>query len=331
MFSITINDETTFSNFLNSTDLDYLDVYLHDTSATFIANNNDLFSVYMCECIHTPNESSRSFRMPRSMLKQQKNANVLSIRFDDGFVYSSFAHESALLCEAKFVQQKAYSFSYESKLKLLKGKLVPSSLKLDTINKLTKLCLTLNGVLNIESGVVCAVFSNGIRIYKSIKFDDCLCISPKYVRTLALCDDSIFSIENYVGAYKNNFAVLASQSRVTSNQQYGMLKTARSQYAADIDFSNLAIFACSHPVKTAEFVIDLDAKYCNFIEHDISYKIPVKITNEQRSKNDTVHELHIPFSIVRNMLPTIGETSVHLEQKQFFAALYLKDYTIIFN
>ena len=55
MFSVSIKNENVFLNFLNSGDTDYVDVYLHDTTATLIMNTSDLFSIITMPCTHTPN------------------------------------------------------------------------------------------------------------------------------------------------------------------------------------------------------------------------------------------------------------------------------------
>ena len=81
MFSVSIKNENVFLNFLNSGDTDYVDVYLHDTTATLIMNTSDLFSIITMPCTHTPNETSHGFRIARSILKQQKRATAFSVRF----------------------------------------------------------------------------------------------------------------------------------------------------------------------------------------------------------------------------------------------------------
>lgn len=333
MFSIAVNNPSVFASFLSSADLDYVDVYLHDEVATLVLNNSDFFSVVILDCTHTPDEKSRSFRMPRELLKQQKRANTISIRIDDdaGLVHSFFMCDSTLLCGADFILQKAYSINYDNKLQIFRKASRPYCLKLEMIAPLIKLCLTLGGVINVESGVACAIFKNGVRIYKKINYDECLCMSPKNAQILRTCDNSIFSIENYIGAFKDNFAILVNKVRVASNAQFHSLGSVRSQYVADIDFSNLVSFACSHAVKTPSFIIDLDNRHCKFSEKAIEYTIQLAISDEIRAKKDVFHALEVPFSIVRNVLPELGTTQVHVVKKQFFIQFDINDFTIIYN
>lgn len=333
MFSISIGDNKTFFDFLNSSDLDFVDVYLHDEVTTMIMNTSDLFCVLLLKSTHTPGETSHSFRLPRNLLKQQKSADVISVRFSESGdeVSVSFLSGNTMLCDATFIYQKVYSTSYEDRLKLIKGYHKPYSLKLESISPLVKLSNTLGGLLNLESGVASAIFTNGIHVYKKVNYNENLCITPKNAQILQKCDDNIFSIENYVGAFNGSFAILVNKLRVSSNAEFRNLDAARTQYRAEIDFSNLISFACSHPMKITNFQIDLDNRSCSVLENDIRYRLPIAISNEVRAKADTVHELNIPFSIIRNMLPTIGAAKVLVEKKQFFTCITSGDYKIMFN
>lgn len=332
MFSIHIEDANAFSNFLASCELDYLDVYLHEDSATFIMNTSDLFSVIKIPCSHTPNEHSRGFRVSRNLLKQQKRATTITFNFTDaGDISTSFMSGDELLCNATFAYQKVYSSAYANKLELLRSAKKPSGIKLSELRTLIKLCNALGGVLNIESGTAGAIFSNGIRMYKRVKYKDNLCILTKYAQLLNKCDDTIFSIEDYVGASKNDFAILVNKLRVRDNSEFTMLEQARSQYRANINLSNLVSFATSHPMKLQNFIINLDSKLCEVVEGDISYKIPITITDETRAPSNTFRELVLPFSIVRNIILEMPSANVLVEKKQFFMRMDVDNYTVLFN
>lgn len=332
MFSVDIKDEHVFYNFLASNDLDYVDVYLHDTIATLVMNTSDVFSVVTEPCTHTPNETSRGFRIPRDLLKQQKRATAFTVRFlEDGQVSVSFYNGTELLCSGTFIYQQVYSSAYADRLNLLRNKMVPAGIDLDTIAPLIKLCNTQGGLINIESSVVGAIFQSGVRVYQQLKYDGILCISPKSAQTLRKCDSKIFSIENYVGAYKDDFAILVNKMRVLSNSEFLSLEQARSQYRASVDFTNLVSFVSSHPMKIPNFIINLDEKCCTFMENEITYKIPITIRDEVRAPSDKFHELVLPFSIVRYVLSSLGSTTVQLEKKQFFTQMHLDTFTILFN
>lgn len=332
MFSVSIKDDVTFNNFLNSGEQDYVDVYLNDEVAIFVMNSSDLFSVITLPCSHTPNEHAYGFRMSRNLLKQQKRANTIAIRVSDsGDVSTSFLLNNELLCEADFIYQKVYSTAYADKLNLLRGFTKPSGIQLGTLTPLIKLSSNLGGLLNIESGVASAIFQNGVRVYKKMHYDEVLCITPKYAQLLQKCDTNIFAIENYVGAFKDDFAILVTKLRVASNAEFLSLENSRNQYKATIDFTNLVIFASSHPMKIANFVINLDTKLCELVENEISYKIPVTITDEVRAHSDKYHELIVPFSLIRNVLTTLGSTTVKMEKKQYFIRMDTEGYTILFN
>lgn len=333
MFSISIKDSKTFLNFLSSCDLDFVDVYLNDKVAIMIMNTSDVFSTIVLDCEHTPNENSRSFRLPRNLLQQQKTANTISIRFSEGGedVSVSFMCNNVLLCDATFIYQKVYSTGYDDRLALLKGYHQQLSFKLSTVTPLIKLCNALGGLLNFESSAVSAIFTNGVRIYKKVSYPEILCISPKNAQILQKCSDKIFSIENYVGAFDGSFAILINKLRVASNSEFLHLKDVRTQYRATIDFSNLVSFACSHPMKITEFVINLDNRSCEILEKDIRYRLPISISQEVRAKADLVHEIAIPFSVFRNILPTLSQSEVLVEKKQFFTCLTAGDYSIMMN
>ena len=333
MFSISINDSKTFFDFLNSSELDFVDVYLNDEVTTMVMNTSDLFCVLLLNSTHTPGEKSRSFRLSRSLLKQQKSADVISVRFceDGNDVSVSFLSGNSMLCDATFIYQKVYSTSYADRLKLIKGYHKPYSFRLESVSPLIKLSNTLGGLLNFEAGAAGAIFTNGIHVYKKINYNESLCITPKNAQILQRCDDNIFSIENYAGAFNGSFAILVNKLRVSSNAEFFNLGSARTQYRAEIDFANLISFACSHPMKITNFKIDLDNRNCAVLENDIRYRLPIAITNEVRAKADTVHELNLPFSVIRNMLPTIGSTKVLVEKKQFFVCITSGDYKIMFN
>lgn len=332
MFSVSISNEALFSSFLDSGEHDYVDVYLHDTVAMFIMNNSDIFSILSTACSHTPNETSHGFRLPQNLLKQQKRADTITIHFnEDGTVSVSFMLGKTLICDTRFIYQKVYSTAYEHKLQLLRSAVQPCELKIDLLKELIKICNTLGGVINVDSGVAGAILLSGIRIYKSVPYRESLCISPKYAQILRTCDNSLFVINNFVGAYANEFAVLINKLRVVSNQEFFMLKDTRSKYKADLDISNLIAFARSHSVKIPIFEINLDSKCCSFQEGDISYRIPVDISSEVRAKADSVQTIEIPLSIIKNILPALGSHCCTIEQKQFFTKLTVNDYIIIFN
>lgn len=332
MFSVLIEDEKVFTNFLDSSDLDYVDMYLHDTTATMIMNTSDVFCALSLQCNHTPNETSHGFRVSRNLLRQQKRANTLAIRFNDtGNVSISFMIGNTLICDAEFVYQKVYSTSYSHKLDLLRSEAVPSGLRIEELLPLVKISSALGGLINIESGIASANLANGTRIYKQVKYKDSLCISPKYAQLLRKCDDTLFTIKDYIGAYKDNFAILISKLRVISNQDFTSLNMARSQYYAEIDLSNLVAFANSHSMKVPHFEISLPERRCNFIEGEISYKIPITIKEEKKAKADPYKEFELPFSTVKTILPTLGYTTVVLEKKQFFVKLEAGPYTIMYN
>lgn len=332
MFSVSIKNENVFLNFLNSGDTDYVDVYLHDTTATLIMNTSDLFSIITMPCTHTPNETSHGFRIARSILKQQKRATAFSVRFtEDSDVKVSFFAGTELLCDATFTYQKVYSTNYQDKLQLLRNEAVPSGVSLDKLAPLIKLSTALGGVINIESGVISVILQSGIRIYEKTKYTGILCMSPKHAQTLRKCDSTIFSIENYIGAFKDDFAVLANKLRVSSNAEFFSLDQARAQYKAKIDFTNLVAYSSSHPMKIANFTIDLDKQQCTFMEDETTFKIPIGITDEVRAQSDKVHELIVPFSLIRTILSGLGSTTVLFEKKQFFHKMTIGNYIILYN
>lgn len=333
MFSVTIDNSKIFFDFLNSSDLDYVDVFLNDEVSTLAMNTSDYICVLLLPTTHTPNEHARSFRISRNLLKQQKLAETIAVKFNDasGEVTTSFMTGNSLLCNASFINQKVYSTAYDDKLALLRGYKKSYGFKLESIMPLIKLCNTLNGVLNFDSGIVSGIFANGIRVYKKTNFDSSLSMTPKSAQILKKCNDDIFSVENYVGAFNGNFAILINKLRVVPNTEYFSLGTARTQYRAVIDFSNLISFSCSHPMKISNFTIDLDERNCTVVEGDITYSLPIVFDEEIRAKADLIHEIVIPFSIMRNFLPTFGYNKVTIEKKQFFTCITAGDYKIMFN
>lgn len=332
MFSVQIDNEQALTSFLNSGDLEYVDVYLHEDSATFIMDTSDVFLLVKYPCSHTPNEISRAFRVSRNLLRQQKRANVFTFNVteSDG-VIASFMISNELVCTAKFTYQRAYSSAYESKLQLLRVGKKPVGIRLGDLHALTKLSKALGGVVNIESGAAAALFSNGIRMYKSVKYSESLSILPKYIQILERCDSQIFAIEDFVGAQKDNFAVLISKLRVSSNSEYFMMEQMRSQYKADINLSNLVQFVSVHQMKVPNLILNLDSRSCSVVDSGIEYTIPVSITNEVRAKSDKVHEVTIPMSILKNIVPDVGAMTVTLEKKQFFMKMSVDNYVILFN
>ena len=84
-------------------------------------------------------------------------------------------------------------------------------------------------------------------------------------------------------------------------------------------------------MKLQNFIINLDSKLCEVVEGDISYKIPITITDETRAPSNTFRELVLPFSIVRNIILEMPSANVLVEKKQFFMRMDVDNYTVLFN
>ena len=336
MFSVYINDKKQFDNFLNSNDVEYVDVYLNDQQALFIMNTSEVFSALILTCTHSINEHGRGFRMLKSLLKQQSREGYMDVDFDTAHkVHVDFRVGDSVYCKVKFSYQQVFTSSYKDKLDLLKSDRSRDRLPVEQLGNLLKIANAVGGLFNISNGVASIVTVSNLRIYKEVKFQQEICISPKNLNLLRKCDTSIFSIANYVGAYNNNnFAILITKSRILDNSEYfSIAKNAeyRARYRVNLDFSHLLQFIIAHPLKQPMLPISLEERSCKILEDQIEYEIPLTFKSEDRAKTFEDKELNVPYSVVRNVLNSFDTYDFVVEKKQYFTQIQKGDYTILYS
>lgn len=336
MYSVQISNLSEFFGFLNAVDVDFVDFYLNGSSALLISNTSEIFAVCTLKCECGIMEQPAGFRFSREMLRRFVLEG--SIDFDVGETVIKAAFRNGAGDEAwsvEFNRQKVFSSIYSYKIDLIKKNVGKLHVTMKDLGVLPKICSSVGGILCVDSGVCGVLIGPGIRVYKNIDSSDAFCITAKNLAILKKCDNSLFAVEDYVGAMNDTFAVLVTRTRQASNEEYSFIagqdSPYRSQYEAEIDLGRLIQFYKAGKVKDVPAAIDLEQGKCFMVINGSAFEVPVGVYSVRKAAKLDFKELVIPYQVLNSVLLQMSSPRFRVCKKKNFIQFWQDDYVVLFN
>lgn len=307
MRKIMITSLSDYTDFLNLTGREYIDIYFGENSATLINNSAELFGMLVVPSVGGKNLTAVSCRFQRNVLQQLAGEGIIQFEFTEDYITASFFNvDSTLICEIKQRRQEAFRLEYDNKLQLAKKLKSFNSFNVASLRELVKITKALHGVITVENHVAMVMYNSRVKIYQSTDINEKFSITITELSKLMKLSDKIYLAQNQLGIQRGAIIVLATTCRGGDTDAFKILEEQKAALKCRLDFSS--IFTLMNKIKFTTDIISLDFNtnrvYLN--TNRLEYFIPIKTSNMQKAEGFNINTIDVPVDLLRNVLVKCG-------------------------
>lgn len=333
MYRVKIESLETLNVFLSISDFDFIDAILEKDLVSFIVNYAGVFAYISFKCDSSARAGTEYIRIPRKVFNNLVQIGTIIFKIDESKNEVSIDFldkESTYYCGITFNKQVVQLYSYSDKLELIKN-FQPTNHRIDLgeLVKVNKINKNVKSDITVYDGYISIDLTNGKLFTKTVCKDN-FTLSYYTCSFLLKCSNIGYSVENYVLTKRENLVLLVTKNRRLDTYNYDDFLKEKSKYVCVLDLTSARFFVNKIKCDTSILKIDTINRMCSFEQDNISFKVPIRISNEQSVPGVSITELEIPISVVKEVLNNTNVKEVKLFRKRTFTQLKIEELVVAY-
>ena len=318
-----------FLDFLQITDMEYVDVFIAPDTMVMINNSEEIFGMMQFQAKVDAGDVGRTFRLVRSVMQKLYTPGIITFEFAEQNVAIGICGKAPQpIWRFSIKQQDPLSFTYKDKVDLCKELNEYNSVELTEILPIVRYMKPFKSMITIENGLVTGFVNSRVRICKKISIKDAFTINSVVLSKVISLNTKVIRARTFLAARNENLTVLATLCTPMHFTDFDYLEEQGSALKCNIYFGNIAELFKKIDFKTENVELDLMAKTLKLEKDRVTYTIPILLKDLEVAKGYAPEKISIEIGLFKNLLTRIGN-QFNLSQKKSCIRLEASD-TIIY-
>lgn len=330
MHRVIVEDATQIQKVLSSTDSEWADIILLDSSVMIVSDSAEIFAILQFAANCSADARFTTFRVNKRTLSLIASTGVMLIDAQQTDVTISFSSPNGKIRSAKFPFHPAFTASFNKKIQIL-SECESEFFDASEIKKMYSIAKVLKTYIEIENGMIGLVARDGTRVFQKTSIPS-LCLTTSAITALCGCSWNWRKYKTYViatsGNNEVNFGIIANMSKGSGVPEYELVEADSLGSAAIVSLNVSDVIAMLQKLPGSELQFNLRNLACTITMGETQYTLPLDISEIKISDNyDGI--INPNTRLFTDVITKSGDTNVKFVVKKNFNKISCGDITIL--
>lgn len=330
MYRIEMSDSKVMGSFISINDVDYVDVFLCNDKVKFVTNSAELFAELELPVTKSKGEENFQFRIHKKTLASMVTGDYLILSKESDRISASFYNEYGVLNYAcSFDQQVVAEGSYAEKMELAEQTKEGMTFDVSALTNLGRVAKTSTGVINVDRRVASVFLRNGARVYREVDTPMSFAVTSKALDALRKSNCKVISVRDFLLARNDGFYVMATKTRLTTNEEYDFIKEFGAKFVATVGLGSLFRFMSKLKIISDLVELRVGQSDCLISDSHYEYKVPIVFKGAQLAPGAECDSIAVPLTLLTGTLAMLGYNEFNIRVTKNFTQLTADKYTVV--